>query len=683
MPRPSARLSARHFVPAMSLLILAAGCYRVKSPPAETLASFKVEITGIYSVATGSRTALPVVSACATHYGGAVLVPANVKGTQACPYHIVRGDIDIDVTATALTRAGEPTADFNGYVAWKAVPGTLTGDYDKRWATAIAGQVSGTVRVAHLFGEVRIWAEDAPVALTYLDGGIGGTLVLLPPDMLNGDSVVQPENLTRTYASGLSPTLYFDEPTLQKLQLPETDNRGSPFEGEFITVGKEEGSRESLLQSCSDDPTNDGKEAMMVVTGTDQSGFFVTDITACKVKESIFTNALKFIDEPSGFMPGTFGSMYVYNYSHPEGLAKGDLLFTLAGAVQEFTSTTQLTFPSLSVRERVFRLPEAEQDKYLKQVPVPDLNGRICGVSNNPFLTDEMCGHSARYFKIESLESALVRLPNVRFPERFKACDFNGDGDVPFFCEHTRDMPMFWGSCDFSGAAEPANEVAERQCNIDCITGQGEHQGKRCAEEATFVGFGQFPVEMNAPGLASAHLDDSLTMRFTEFPVTATSSQAPLAPTPPSVVLACNVDVRWKSGDAPVVAGPADALLKANTPLYGDAGSVGAIAVITAGAATPQAKCSIAENPRIKINLVTKDAIPELKPFCHEDDADAERAAQCKMLHAATFDVVGHLRHVQPARPRWTVFPRGPDDLCCHPGPGLACPKPIRTCPQP
>lgn len=662
-------------------ITLAPACYRIEGPSSATLTSFKVEVTGIFSIAAGTRTALPVVSACSARFGGAASVPANLKGTQECPYQIVRGDIDIDITATGLNRAGAQASDFSGFVAWKAVPGTLTGDYNLRWSPAVEGKASGTVRVAHLFGEVRVWAEDAPVALTYLDGGIGGTVNLLPPDMLSGGSVLPPQALNRTYASGLSPIIYFDEPTLQKLQLPDVDNRSSPFVGEFMTIGAEHNGTQTLLQSCSDDPAHDGKEAMMVVTGTDQAGFFVTDITACQVKESTFTNALNFVDEPSGFMPGTFGSMYVYNYSHPEGLAKGDLLFTLAGAVQEFTSTTQLTFPSWSIRERILRLPEAEQDKYLKQVPIVELNERICGASSNPFLTDEMCGHNARYFKIESLESALVRMRNVRFPQTFKGCDFNGDGEVPFFCEHTRDMPMFWGTCDFSGGAEAANEVAERQCNIDCVTGQGEHQGKRCAEEATFVGFGQFTVEMNAPGPAWAKLDDTVSSRFTEFPLTAVSTQAPLAPTPASFVLACNVDVRFKTGDVPVVAGPADTLLKANTPLLIDSGPVGAIAVVSAGSVTAASKCAIAANPRIKMNLVTKDAIPELKPACREDDADAERAAQCKALHEATFDVVGHLRHVQPARPRWTVFPRGPDDICCHPGPGLACPKPIQPCP--
>jgi hypothetical protein len=77
---------------------------------------------------------------------------------------------------------------------------------------------------------------------------------------------------------------------------------------------------------------------------------------------------------------------------------------------------------------------------------------------------------------------------------------------------------------------------------------------------------------------------------------------------------------------------------------------------------------------------VFRDALPDLVLDCREDDADAARAANCKALHAATFDIVGHLRQVQAARPRWTVLPRDADDICCHPGPGLDCPAQVQKC---
>jgi hypothetical protein len=94
-----------------------------------------------------------------------------------------------------------------------------------------------------------------------------------------------------------------------------------------------------------------------------------------------------------------------------------------------------------------------------------------------------------------------------------------------------------------------------------------------------------------------------------------------------------------------------------------------------------ESTCTVGVNAKTRINLITKDAIPELDPDCNEQDTDADRAEQCRFLRKAEFDVVGHLRHVQPARPRWVVIPRAADDLCCYPGPGMQCPRPIQPCP--
>ena len=80
-------------------------------------------------------------------------------------------------------------------------------------------------------------------------------------------------------------------------------------------------------------------------------------------------------------------------------------------------------------------------------------------------------------------------------------------------------------------------------------------------------------------------------------------------------------------------------------------------------------------------NTFSKDALPELLPDCRLDDPDAARAKQCQYLRGARFDVIGHLRHLQPGRPRWAILPRDADDICCRPGPGLECPRPVKPCP--
>jgi hypothetical protein len=144
------------------------------------------------------------------------------------------------------------------------------------------------------------------------------------------------------------------------------------------------------------------------------------------------------------------------------------------------------------------------------------------------------------------------------------------------------------------------------------------------------------------------------------------------------VALVCDQPARYRVGDDHVSAGPNDALLAPGQIVRVTPGSSDtSVAFAATGAAT---SCSVGENTKARINLLTKDAIPALNVNCRTDDPDPDAALQCRYLRGATFDVIGHLRQVQPARPRWMVLPRGPFDVCCHPGPGFECPRPIAKC---
>lgn len=743
---------------ALAALALA-GCPTLSSPERPQLAGFQVKVAGVFTNAGGARAPLRVVTRCETQYGGAASVPAEVKGTKACRYVIPLGEIEIDLEATAVDVGGQPLATFNGPVAFKVLPGDLSGGYSGRWGLAELGVVKATVRSIHQYGEVRVWVEDAPPKPIYDGGALVGTAQDLPPEV------------PRTYATGASAPIYFDDQTLQSLQTPDTfDNRGSPFVGEFVTVGKNPESGEVLLQTCADDPLRDQQPALMVVTGLDPSGFFVTDISACRLVERASDgagNTVRTLELPEPclatledggtapiettdagrgtcqvsrgacasrsackpYLPGAFASMFVYNYNYPDGLNEGDLLFTLAGSIQEFTSTTQMVFPSWSIAESVRLLPPEQWNKWLDFARPYPLGGRTCGWDDvaEPFLTDQLCGHNRRNMKMESLESGLVQIRNVRFPRAFENCDFNGDGTVPFYCEsRDQDGNWNWASCDFENV-EPDAERAERLCTQDCVLGAGKHLGAVCSELSTFRGFGQFVVELGPAGPAWAGLDESLPNRFRQVlaPVLTppdggldggldggdvtdggdadaglpdggtpdggadagvadagtfgpVSVRVPTFGAGVEVAVVCDRPARFRLGDDLVVAGPADGLLAQGaierlTPTGGQT----SIAFL---AATDPARCWVGESSRARINLLTRDALPQLNVNCREDDPDADDAAQCQALHAATFDIIGHLRHIQPARPRWMVIPRSPFDVCCHPGPGLDCPRPVAKC---
>ncbi|WP_224245829.1 single stranded DNA-binding domain-containing protein [Hyalangium gracile] len=689
--------------------LAAAGCYSEDGRIGTTgntsgISTFRVEARELIGVeyeknSAGDvigeiRSPLSVVSACLAKYGNdAAKVPAAVKGTTECPYSIPKHMVDVTLAITALDGQGKPLESFNGPVSYRVTPGDITGIYPLRWTQLTHGVGTGTVRVAHIYGPVRIWVQDEPPQVEFSDGGVKDAGAL-PPSSSGPYS----------YATGLTAPIYFEEPTLGRVQEPEAynNNRLSPFAGQFLTVGRPPESGPPLVQSCppgytaSDggvdggvdggmkDP-NDGKLVTMVVTGLDPGGFFVTDMTACRVREFTGTGANVRTPEPDGYLPGTYASLYVYNYSFPEGLYPGDLLWSLSGSVQEFTGTTQLTFPAWIIRERVREGPPETWGKYLDQVPVPELNLRHCGLDNvvTPYVTDALCGQSYGNMKMESLESALVKLRRVRFPQAFKSCDANGNGAVPFFCQGPSGGA--WQSC----ADEPpsAADAAEMQCNIDCTVGLGEFAGKVCAERTSYLGFGQFPVELSGPGPRVAGLDEALDKRTQIIKVSDISARTTTALTTGvngqgQVRVWCDTPVRVKFGPSSVEATTADQPLAARARLdHVLTGNEVHVAFLADGPLQGKGECHVALNSRTRVNIITRDAVPELRVDCSETDPDAERARQCRLLRAATYNVTGHVRQVTAARPRWMIMPRDADDICCFPGPEAECPRPIKQCP--
>ncbi|MCY1034413.1 hypothetical protein OV207_23370 [Corallococcus sp. BB11-1] len=654
----------------LTSLALSAGCYTKESEEPTGLTSFRVEVT---KVTTGDSAAalLPVVNACVARYGNdQAAVPPSVRGTPECLYNLPRGNIDIGLTITALDGNGGEMTSFNGPVSFRVVPGDLTGDYSQRWAMLTDGKGTGSVRVAHLYGETHVWVQDQPFDLDYSDGGVVGDLTQVPQ-----------EPATRTFATGLSNPIRFEEPSIASLQTPEGGTETSVFVKQFLRIGRNPEAGEPLVQNCDPSDPNNGQQMKLLVTGTDSSGFYVTDMTACRVLEKSVSGANIQTPEPDGFNPGRFNSLYVYNYQFPEGLDSGDLIWTLSGTVAEFTNTTQVSFPAWTLRENVRLLPQTEWNKYLDQVPPVEINGRLCGFSGSPYLDDLLCGYSYKNFKMESLESSLVKLRRVKFPRVFKNCDANGNNDMPMFCPSGSGASRTWKNCFEEPPDDP--DLPERQCVIDCTLGIGEFAGTICAERTTYTSFGQFVVEMNASGPASANLDASVPGRITKLTAGTTSVNSnKLLSEGTRLNLVCDQPVRVRFGQGGVTATAGDTLLAANTALeYTLKGSETTVAVVRDATATADATCQYAPDSRTRISLQIKDAVPDLNPDCSESDADAARALQCKQLHAATFDVVGHLKHVGPARPRWNVLPRDQDDLCCYPGPGLECPKPIKPCP--
>jgi hypothetical protein len=684
LPRPAAGLA-----PALAsalALALAGGCFSVPSELPSGVASFVVQVDSVFRA--GTRTPLDVVKACADrHEGTQDSVPLAERGTRECPYAIPRQEVDFEISAIAVDARGREVTGFSGPTSFRVRPGELSSSYGARTLTFIDGRARGIARAGYLFSETRLWVEDAPPE-PILDGGV---VVPGAPE----------EPLRRTYATGASAPIYFEEPTLQRLNRPFVfDNVGSPFNLQFVTVGRIPGDPDAglleatdggagnvLRQNCPDDPERHGKPATMVVTGIDCCGFFVHDVTACRVPEDNSDPGAGFrLPEPDGLYPGTFGSMYVYNYSHPDGIDPGDPLWSLAGSVQEFTGTTQITFASWAVAEKVRLRPVSEWNRYLSLVPVVDISMRTCGMST-PFIQDSLCGHQRANLKLESLESGLVRLRNAKLPDTFANCDFDGNGEVPFFCDFNPGggQPRRWGTCGtFTDPDVNTVEGRETRCYIDCTIGLGQFLDRTCSEGSTLAGFGQLALEMAGPGPAWAGFDDTVPSRIETVTVRNTPARnAAALPQGSRARFICDRPVHYRIGTSTVVASTADPV-QPGGQLFEEtlAGTNTSFSFLnTSGSPTEAVTCSVAVNPRTRFLTILKDALPELNLQCSPDDPDPIAATQCRNLRGARYDIVGHLRQVQPARPRWMVIPRDQDDVCCRAGPGLSCPEPVKPCP--
>jgi hypothetical protein len=71
-----------------------------------------------------------------------------------------------------------------------------------------------------------------------------------------------------------------------------------------------------------------------------------------------------------------------------------------------------------------------------------------------------------------------------------------------------------------------------------------------------------------------------------------------------------------------------------------------------------------------RINVTTRDALSSFNPL------DLEKPEFANI----TFDVAGMLNQVQASRPRWLIYARDGNDICCHKNGAAACPNGIRDC---
>ncbi|MGC4113714.1 MAG: hypothetical protein QM765_03445 [Myxococcales bacterium] len=111
---------------------------------------------------------------------------------------------------------------------------------------------------------------------------------------------------------------------------------------------------------------------------------------------------------------------------------------------------------------------------------------------------DVLFAYSNTNQEVESLESAIVKLSNVKPATNYVNCDSNGNSNIP---------PFRWASqadihgCFIQGGSSEwlcdpnGDDTADCECNRDCITGGGAYSEEVCAEMNTFKTYGQWLVQ--------------------------------------------------------------------------------------------------------------------------------------------------------------------------------------------
>ncbi len=279
--RPEGQVMSARF--RWSALLALAGCYCDDRPPPPRRRRQllpRSQVKGVYQVPAEHAPARPldVVTTCASRYGGQGKVPGGRARHAGLPLRQSPRRGGDRLRRHRARRERPPAHDLHRAGLLPRRPGRPLRRLPARWAQADRRR-GAAAPCAPCTSTARCacgWTTRRPSPI-YADGGAGRHAGALP-------RASQP---TAATPPGLSPTVFFDDPTLRALQIPDGfDNRSSPLVGEFVTVGQEPRVRRAAARRAAPTiPARDGQPAAMVVTGSTPSGFFVSDVTACRLQE--------------------------------------------------------------------------------------------------------------------------------------------------------------------------------------------------------------------------------------------------------------------------------------------------------------------------------------------------------------------------------------------------------------
>ncbi len=447
----------------LALAFAASGCVE-EHPLVNDLMSFEVTFAASRPDQPTGAPGAPLA-----YVAGTSCAPSCADG-QVCVGGQCAWEVLLDVQA--IGRDGHPFP-YRGPVHVRTTPGIVVGATDVMMMDG--GRLEGVaVHIAQGLGPTHVWFEAdgfQPKGQDYgqcndgIDNDGNGLIDLADPGCSGADDDLE---APVTLSTGVSPTLFFDDPTVRDVQFTSLLST-SPLVGRQVRVSK----------------------GTLVVTNVVSNGFYVADLRD-NTPERLFN------------------AMFVFTFSKPEGVDYGDHLCGFSGAVQEHVGQTQVVFPSY---ELYYPSNPACEDfdgldpkaKVPDPWPVTELL-----LPEDPTSGNYLTNVYANSRLLEAYEGNLVTYSDVEVSTRFIACDKNGNGRIDsgtpeFACRKAcqeeplcSDLEGYFEYAQYAGMTGGKKKIygslvlADKFKPLDIGFIGAEDAGGRCTLETTEEGFLQY-----------------------------------------------------------------------------------------------------------------------------------------------------------------------------------------------
>lgn len=432
-----------------------------------------------------------IVPACASDFGhtGAnkrlvvTLSPGTTTGSAAHPLALSVSQPTAFITRIEA-RLPDDSVDttFNGFVRLSIQPGTVS-NLAARNVQLHAGVADNVVvPVVAAFGDAHLWAEDIgylpasptrtppPQCSNGIDDNNNG-LIDFPADPGCFSPVDDTEDIG-TYATGVSPTLYFARPRVADVRgyAPASNGNGNA--------------------------TLFPHQQVDVDTGWRGGGQFAFSTVVIRIAaDGLYAQDIQNDLQPA---PG-YGGVFAFTFSTPPAVRVCDRLKILSGQASDFHGFTELGFPTWLIEPW-------------------DPSARPCMVPEPAVLGTADLGDNNRQWQIESTLVRVQTAGNVTASVAKHLGPGNpqldGSGNYQFSPDATNCDFDHNGRIEFDGGAE--NACAD-QCNGNSTTTPGDNQ--ECSEWSSLVGQNNFVVVVRdttpgAPPWARVNANASAAARF-------------------------------------------------------------------------------------------------------------------------------------------------------------------------